>query len=103
MPYLHWLSRYPVIYLFDRYLYGYVNVFYSINNQNSEFSLKSFLNTKSSQIYQGTNINLPPLSQILGIGANFMVRELVRKTIIINRFNHYHCFVAHQRVRKLFT
>lgn len=101
MPYLHWLSRYPVIYLLDRYLEQYVNVFYSINSQHSEFDLRSFINTKTNPIFEGT-INVPPLSKVLGIGANFIVRELVRKNIITNQLAYRHCFLAPRRVRDIF-
>lgn len=102
MPYLHWLSRYPVIYLLDRYLEDYIEVFCSIEKQEKEFKLQSFLNTKTSIIFQRSDISLPPLSKVLGIGANFIVRELVRKNIIKKSLAYPHCFVSVKRVRELF-
>lgn len=84
----------------------YAESWLSIQHQSTTFSLDHVLNTATSHIHTGGGINAPRLSRTLGIGANFILRELVRNKILTSAsaiVSSEHCFVPHLRVRKLFN
>ena len=99
-----WMMRFVTIYRFARWLEEYADIWLAINNQSVKFSLEDVLNTATSSIYAGGGVSAPRLSRALGIGANFMMRELVRNNVlnsVIPIIGAEHCFVPHLRVRKL--
>jgi len=100
-----WMMRFVSLYRFARWLDDYANVWLAINHQTTGFSMESVLNTASSPLHAGGGVIAPQLSRTLGIGANFILRELVRHGVLSNPtaviFANEHCFVPHLRVRKL--
>jgi hypothetical protein len=76
----------------------------AVNNQSEQFSLEDVLNPATSSVYAGGGVSAPRLSRALGIGANFMLRELVRNGVLDGAsaiVSSEHCFVPHLRVRQL--
>jgi hypothetical protein len=99
-----WMMRFVTIYRFARWLEEYSDIWMAINNQSEQFSLEDVLNPATSSVYAGGGVSAPRLSRALGIGANFMMRELVRNQVfnsVIPIIGSEHCFVPHLRVRKL--
>lgn len=99
-----WMMRFVTIYRFARWLEEYSDIWMAINNQSEQFSLEDVLNPATSSVYAGGGVSAPRLSRALGIGANFMMRELVRNQVfnsVISIIGSEHCFVPHLRVRKL--
>jgi hypothetical protein len=46
-------------------------------------------------------VDAPPLGPVLGIGANLVLRELVRRGVLVNRRVYRYCFPPVQRLRDL--
>jgi len=99
-----WMMRFVTIYRFARWMEEYADSWMSIKQQPERFSLEDVLNTATSVVHAGGGISAPILSRTLGIGANFMLRELVRNGALNNAaaiISSEHCFVPHLRVRQL--
>ncbi|POZ50730.1 hypothetical protein [Methylovulum psychrotolerans] len=99
-----WMMRFVSLYRFARWLDDYASVWLAIYHQTTAFSMESVLNTASSPLHAGGGVIAPQLSRTLGIGANFILRELVRHRVLSNTaviVASEHCFVPHLRVRKL--
>lgn len=97
-----WMNRFPTIYRFSRELDEYVEAFYSINRNGTLNSLDDVLMSRSSPGYQGGGISAPPIKKTLGIGANFVVREMKRAGILSNNGQvSKFCYVPTSRVRHM--
>ena len=101
--YLQWMKQFVCIWPISRHLDGYVDVFLSVNRPDfhRKFGLTELANTRSSSKFQGGGVSAPPLSRMLGMGQCFVIRELVRKGIIVNPHAHRHCYVPVGRVRRM--
>jgi len=107
MQYFHWMRYFVTLYQLAIYLKEYtIDVFCAMNRQSTPLaSLIHYLDTKTSPIYSRGGISVPPLTKTLGIGANFVVRELVRTEFINETAREYffpHCFVPTRKVREHF-
>ncbi|WP_165251991.1 sacsin N-terminal ATP-binding-like domain-containing protein [Paludisphaera soli] len=100
-PYLHWMGRFVSIFQLAHWLHDYVETFLAIDRVREEFELDAITASRTSPIFQGGGLGPPPVSRTLGIGACFVVRELVRAKIITNPLAHRHCYVPSARVRRL--
>src|SRR5205085_1798908 len=49
----------------------------------------------------GSELSAPPLTRALGMGASFVLRELVRLGYVRNLHAYEHCYVAPLRVREM--
>lgn len=104
--YESWMMRFVTIYRFACWLDDYSNSWLAIQQQSTRFSLEDVLNTATSHVHAGGGVSAPRLSRTLGIGANFILRELVRHKVLNSAsaiVSSEHCFVPHLRVRKLFN
>jgi hypothetical protein len=101
--YLHWMRQFVGIYQLNRHLVDYAEQFLSIQRIGKAFSLDEVTNSRTSPLQQGGGRDTPPLAKQLGLGACFIVRELVRKNVIQTRHAHEHCFVPTRRIRSLFS
>lgn len=97
----YWMEKFPTIYRIASYLEPYIDSFYSVENIQSHFDLGRITAPRSNPAFQGGGPDAPPLP--LGIGANFVLRELVRLKILQPTSNIYvspHCFVPRANVRR---
>jgi hypothetical protein len=101
IKFFHWMKQLIGLFLVARRLDDYVEAFLAVNQINGTFSLKQITATRASELFQGGGPDAPPISNVLGIGAWFIMRELVRKGIIKNKNAHRHCYVPMKRVRDL--
>jgi hypothetical protein len=99
--FLQWMKQFVSIYGLARQLEDYIEAFLTINTIREPFSLDNILRTSSSVYFQGGGIFAPTVSRILGMGACFVLRELVRKGIIKNDYSYPYCYVPARRVRRL--
>jgi hypothetical protein len=102
-PYLLWMGRFVSIFQLAHWLHEYVGAFLAIEQFKHEFELDAITAIRTSREFQGGGQDAPPVSRTLGIGACFVVRELVRTKKITNRFAHRHCYVPSSRVRRLLS
>lgn len=88
------------LYIIARWLDEYVDAFRAINKIDADFKLTCVTSPRSSSIFSGGGPNAPSISRILGIGACFVVRELVRHGVIANPRAHRWCFVPRGQTRR---
>lgn len=101
--YLHWMRQFVGIYQLNRHLEDYAEQFLSIQRIGKAFSLDEVTNSRTSPLQQGGGRDTPPLAKQLGLGACFVVRELVRTQVLSTEYAYEHCFVPTRRMRSLFA
>jgi hypothetical protein len=99
--YEQWMMRFPVIYKLSRYLSDYAELLMGLDRYRTSFKLHTALNSMTDSAQQGGGIGAPALGKSLGIGANFVVRELLRRGILNNPVLFEHAFVPYKGVRDL--
>ncbi|NJO64335.1 MAG: hypothetical protein HC836_41065 [Richelia sp. RM2_1_2] len=98
----YWMEKFSTIYRIARYLDDYIQSFLAVDRMNGKFDLHHITAPRTNSAFQGGGADAPPLR--LGIGANFIVRELVRLNIVEpTEYVIPHCFVPRANVRRLFT
>lgn len=100
--FLQWMKQFVGIYQLSQYLDDYIHCFLSADRYEHPFGLHD-LTVSRGPAQQGGGADAPPLSRVLGSGACFVLRELVRLGVVSNPLAHRHCFVPVGRVRKLFS
>lgn len=98
----YWMEKFPSIYRIASYLDAYITSFLSAEDVRENFDLRHITAPRSNPAFQGGGADAPPLP--LGIGANFVMRELLRLKIIQPTSDVYvpsHCFVPRANVRRL--
>ncbi len=100
--YFHWMRQFVGIFQMSRYLDDYIELFLAIDRVNRTFQLTEITRPLASSLFQGGGIGAPPLCRVLGLGACFIVRELVRLGLLKSHFAFRHCFVPTKRVRDVF-
>jgi hypothetical protein len=106
MPYFYWMAKFVSIYQLAHWLPQYVNGFLSLSRlrPGDVFDLTMVTQPRASPLFQGsTGFDAPPISRTLGIGANFILRELIRLEILDRRDERLwrYCYVPSLRVRRL--
>jgi hypothetical protein len=96
-------KQFVSIYQLSRYLREYVAAFRYLNRASTVLELAQILNLRTNQVFQGSGLDAPPITRTLGLGACFVVRELVRLGVIRSPHAHSHCFVPVQRIRDCFV
>jgi hypothetical protein len=101
--YYRGMQRFISFYQFARHLADYARSFLDMNAMGGMFTLSQVLRSRENHFQSGGGIDVPPLTNALGIGACFVVRELVRARLITNPAAHRYCYVPVRRVRLLLT
>jgi len=95
----HWMRFFPQFYKLSRWLDEYAELFLNLGLADGPYDLETVLTTRTDSRQQGGGISAPPPG--LGIGACFVVRELLRHNHITNEHAHDHAFVPSGAVRDL--
>lgn len=98
--YYHWLQLLVPLYVCSHWLVDYVELFRSLDHRQ-HLHLSTALNSRSDPYHQGGGINAPSLLGVLGFGANFVVRELVRQGFLNSHNVTQYCYVPTKRLRQL--
>lgn len=98
----YWMKQFISIYQISNYLTVYVNSFLSIENRGA-ISLDLITRSGIDSAIDRGGEQAPPINRALGIGACFVVRELVRMRILTKKHIYPHCFVPIKRVRDFFV
>ena len=102
IQFYHWMRQYVSIVQFANWLQDYRDAFLAINRLNCQFPLTTITRHRYSSHFQGSNLYAPSIDRALGIGACFVVRELMRLEVLSSVHAHEHCYTPVSRVRKLF-
>ncbi|MCM2372089.1 sacsin N-terminal ATP-binding-like domain-containing protein [Aporhodopirellula aestuarii] len=100
--YFHWMRQFVGIFQMSKYLDGYAELFLAIGRIDRPFQLVEVLHSRSSSLFQGGGVSVPPLSRVLGLGSCFVVRELIRLNVLSNPHAIRHGYVPVKRVRDIF-
>lgn len=96
----YWMEKYPNIYQFSKYLDEYRESFLRAERIYRHFALTTLTNPRLASDLSGGGVDAPPLR--IGIGANFVIRELVRFEIIEpTEYILPHCFVPKAKIRRV--
>ena len=96
--YRTWLQILP-LYRFSKHLDDYIDLFWSADSGLP--NVDDLIRPGSSAALSGAGFAPPELKATLGIGANFILRELYRNGVYSDASLEKHCFVASQGVRRL--
>lgn len=98
----YWMKQFISIYQISNYLTVYANSFLSIENRGA-ISLDLITRSGIDSAMDRGGEEAPPINRALGIGACFVIRELVRTGVLTNEYAYPHCYVPSERVRDLFV
>ena len=105
--YEHWMQRFPAIYRLARHLDDYRDLMLGLPTWGwaaSECRLDQLTRPRITPRLQGGGINAPPFHKTLGIGACFVVRELLRLGVVAGESAPHACaYVPTKGVRDLFA
>ena len=96
--YRNWLQILP-LYRYAKNLEDYIDLFWS--SEQFLDNINDILKPGSSDKLSGSGIKVPELKATLGIGINFIFRELVRNKLMDHNILAEHCYVASYAVRNL--
>jgi hypothetical protein len=104
VEYLHWIKLLPIIYRIAVSLTEYVQIFRGLGRGPSTQLIDPYdiLNPALDEELDGGPSG-PSLTQSLGLGIFFILRELVRMAVIRGEQVSPHCFVPTSKMRKAFA
>lgn len=102
IKYFHWMTQFTAFFQLARWLNHYAQSFLSADRLGERFALGHLLAPRTNPAFQGGGPDAPSIVRTLGIGAHFVVRELVRQDIITKPYVHPYCYMPVLRVRRLF-
>lgn len=96
--YYQWMGNLLPTYQFSKYLQDYVQVLQDHNNRAAA-SMAVLLRPNNDWTRSGSGSrDIPPLERPLGIGAHWLLRELLRKGVMQNPALHRLAFVPNKQV-----
>jgi hypothetical protein len=99
--YYQWMKQFVSIYQISRWLTNYVEGFLNINRVKQPFALDQIIAIRTSAMLSGSGLDAPALNRALGMGVNFVVRELTRLDVLRQNYVYRHCYVPAGRVCSL--
>jgi hypothetical protein len=96
--YYQWMKQFVVIFQVSRWLPAYVESILNVNRIRQPFALDQIIAPGTSEFFSGTDLDAPSLARALGMGASFVLRELMRTGILRQPNAYVHCYVAPHRV-----
>jgi len=99
------MRLFPTIYKFSRELGQYIDIFYELEKQGENVNVQQTLTSKTNVDFQGGGLDAAPVAKTLGMGAPFVLREMIRKNLFAQNETNIkpYCFVPMGRVRNLFS
>jgi hypothetical protein len=98
LPFYHWFRQFVTIYKVARWLPEYVEAYLDVERATESFSILGISNPRMLSGFEA-----PPNAQGLGIGGQFVMREMVRSGLIQNPLAFEHCYVPVQRLCRLWN
>lgn len=99
-PYFLWVQQLVGVFQLSRWLPDYADAFLDLDRRQDP-SLEAVLGQKDSPQFAGTDFNAPPARRTLGLGACFVVRELLRRRVLRSARVHSLAYVPSMRVRTI--
>ena len=99
-PFLHWMRQFVGIFAVSRRLDDYMESFCAIERHHCRFPLTVITEPRTDN---RAPVSAPPISRVLGMGACFIVRELLRLGIVTNQHAFEHAFLPVKGVRDVLS
>ncbi|MBP3957853.1 hypothetical protein J8F10_21580 [Gemmata sp. G18] len=97
--YFHWLRHFVGVDTIARHLDAYATSFLSVGRFKTKFTPHKVLTSRGSTEFQFGGPDAPTLAPILGIGASFVLRELVRSNVVTRADVYPYCFPPTRALR----
>jgi hypothetical protein len=97
LPFYRWSTTFLTGVQFRHWLDSYVDAFLAVDRME-RFTLDEILRPRTSSHFQGGGPDAPPIDAALGIGATFVMRELVRHGVLANKRAYRYCYVPSRSV-----
>jgi hypothetical protein len=101
IKYFQWMKHLVGLAIIAEHLDEYVELFLAVDRIGQHFSLDSVSSPRTSSFFQGGGPDAPPVSEVLGIGQCFIMRELVRHGVLTSAHVYPHCYVPFERTRRV--
>ena len=101
IQFFNWMRQFVSIVQFAYWLEDYGDAFSQIGKLDADFPLTGITRPRFSSLLHGSNLDAPSIDRTLGIGACFVVRELMRLEVFSSEYSHPHCYAPVGRVSKL--
>ena len=104
VEYLHWIKLLPIIYRIAVSLSEYIDIFRGLDRGPNVQLIDPYviLNPALDEELEGGPSG-PSLTQSLGLGIFFILRELVRMAVIRGERVSFHCFLPTSQMRRAFA
>ena len=96
-----WMRQYFSFVQLAHWLQDYGDAFLAIDQLNGPLLMTDITRLRYSSQFQGSDFDAPSIDRTLGIGACFVVRELMRLGILSSVHAYPHCYTPVRRVRNL--
>ena len=96
-----WMRQFVSIIQLAHWLQDYGDAFLAIDQLNGPLLMTDITRLRYSSQFQGSDFDAPSIDRTLGIGACFVVRELMRLGILSSVHAYPHCYTPVRRVRNL--
>jgi hypothetical protein len=103
IEYYQWMKEFISMFTIGYWLDEYVGAFLSINRMKTSFGLSHIVCPRVNSEFQGGGPDAPPINRALGMGACFVIRELVRNGFIENIKANKLCYVPRKPVRDILS
>ncbi len=105
LTYFQWLKEYFPFYFLSNWADDYINAIQITGNTPADelrnCNPDALFNTRSNPDFQGGGPDAPPISNVLGIGRLFVIREIKRLGIAKAKWLDPYCYVPLKRVRRV--
>lgn len=99
IEYYHWIRHFAVFYHVSHWLDSYIEIIRAMENRpDLSGRVGQAFNVRGDAWWNGTGIDAPPFGPCLGLGAIFLIRELVRHGHLSNPNLYEACYVPKRRV-----
>jgi hypothetical protein len=101
LTFQQWMRLLVGLFIVGRGLDDYVDALLSIDRMRGGVSPGHIFNPRANPAFQGGGPDAAPISQVLGIGCCFVLRELAAANVVANPAVHPYCYVPSAGVRWL--
>jgi len=96
--YYQWMKQFVAIFQISRWLPEYVESFLNVDRIRQPFALDQIIAPRTSDFFSGGGPDAPALTHALGVGACFVLRELMRLGLLHQPLAYRYCYVPARRV-----
>lgn len=101
IEHFQWIKEFLSVSMFSKWLDQYAKAILSVNDMTGSLNLEEVFCPRINHRFERGGPDAPPLTQTLGIGVCFVMRELMRHGIITNAAAYRYCYMPTKGVREI--